>query len=176
MQTGLEPKLVAAASAFPAVSENRGYSCVSWRSAFSKERQPWFISPFYVDSVSSAGGFCSGLTFVFGDVFLPCVREWRRVCVSVCMSGGRAENKSPAVALISSSFVSALRRSVVSAQLPLQLHLLPTVITQFNASGSQTVACRSENKPKCDKIWTQDNIEDGNRSLFWGALKKVYLS
>ena len=64
------------------------------------------------------------------------------VCVCMCVCCRTGENKSPAVVLISSSFVSALRDQLSALGLPLQLHLLPTIITPFNAGASQTAACR----------------------------------
>ncbi len=125
----------------------------SQRSAVSSGRR-WYISLFSVDFLSSSRDFCSALTFVFGDVFLPNVCVWRCVClficlylcvcmcVCVCVCCRTGENKSPAVVLISSSFVSALRDQLSALGLPLQLHLLPTIITPFNGSTSQTAACR----------------------------------
>lgn len=65
-----------------------------------------------------------------------CVCVYQFVSVLCCRTG---ENKSPAVVLISSSFVSVLRDQLSVLGLPLQLHLLQTIITPFNAHASQTV-------------------------------------
>lgn len=63
-----------------------------------------------------------------------CVSVYQFVSVLCCRTG---ENKSPAVVLISSSFVSVLRDQLSARCLPLQLHLLQTIITPFNANASQ---------------------------------------
>lgn len=68
-----------------------------------------------------------------------CVSVYQFVSVLCCRTG---ENKSPAVVLISSSFVSVLRDQLSARCLPLQLHLLQTIITPFNASASQTAEPR----------------------------------
>lgn len=81
------------------------------------------------------------------------------LCVYVCCRTG--ENKSPAVVLISSSFVSALRDQLSALGLPLQLHLLPTIITPFNANATQTAARKThslfewETKERLDYFHTQ---------------------
>lgn len=76
--------------------------------------------------------------------FPPCVCVCLSVCISVCMCVccRTGENKSPAVVLISSSFVSVLRDQLSALGLPLQLHLLPTIITPFNCNAPQTATRR----------------------------------
>lgn len=108
-----------------------------FREQTESSRRLWYISLFSVDFLYSSWDFCSALTFVFMFSSCTCARVsvYQFVSVLCCRTG---ENKSPAVVLISSSFVSVLRDQLSVLCLPLQLHLLQTIITPFKANASQT--------------------------------------